>query len=256
MIPHALVATMTVLALLALLVSVMTAEKISSFAAPAPGDPAIVKIFHTVVQRSLDAPSFTVDSFLSYQSPDRTATITSGTGTLVSGQKVIGQRIYLLLGTNAQGVAQWGSGPLSHQADQNYGSTRATEELKMLLGDDSVVRNGDNFTVQQMVAADVISPGNPGQILITYTVYVADDYVTGVAPFLRGWVTIPTSGVPGHLTWARVNEYRSPETTYGNYALVAPITAPPADETVPLATCAHGGYVVVQQSRRVCTLSG
>lgn len=254
MIPHFLVAAMTVLALLALVLSVSSAQKISSFAAPSPGDPAIVSIFHTVVQRSLDAPSFTVDGALNYQSPDRTATIASGTATVQSAQRVIGQRVYLLLGTNAQGVTQWGSGPLSHQVDQYYGPARATQEFTMLLGDDSVVRRGNNFIVQQRVPADYISSGNPGQLLITYTVYVADDRVTGVVALLQGWVTIPTQVPSGHLTWARVDGYQSPESTYGNYGRVAPITAPPGAQTVLLSTCANGGYVVVQQGHRGCSI--
>lgn len=256
MIPHAVLTTMTVLALLALLVSVNSAQRISSFATPASGDPAVVTIFHTVVQHSLQAPSFSVDGALNYQSPNRTATVASGSQTVQSAQKVIGSRVYLYLGTSAQGVAQWGSGPLTHQVDQYYGPTRATQEFTMLLGDSSVVRSANNFIVRQVVPADYISPGNPGQLLITYTVYVASDRVTGVSALLQGWVTIPTQDLAGHLTWARVNGYRSPESTYANYGGVAPITAPPAAQTVALTPCDNGGYEVVQQGHLVCSIYG
>ena len=256
LIPQAILATMSLLALLALVLSVRSAEKISSFATPAPGDPAIVKIFHTVVQRSLDAGSFTLDNYLNFRAPDRTSTTVVGTSQQLFSERVIGQKVYLELGTDAQGQVQWGSAALTHQADVTYGPQRATQELKMLLGDDSVVRSGDNFIVRQVLPADFISQGNPGQVLVTYTVYVADDYVTGVSPRLQGWISVPTSGRPGHFNFVRVNDYRSPETTYSNYGNVAAITAPPLAQTTPMATCADGGYEVVHNGRHVCSIFG
>ena len=256
MIPHFLLAAMSVLALLALIASVSSAQKISSFATPAPGQSAVVAAFRAVLTRSLNAPSFTVDSALNYQSPNRTATIASGTVAVQSPEEVIGQRVYLYLGTNSKGVAQWGSGPLTPQVDQYYGPARATQEFTMLLGDNSVVRSANNFIVKQVVPADFISSGNPGQLRITYTVFVVNNYVTGVTALLEGWVTIPTQNQAGHLTWSRVNGYQSPESTYGNYGRVAPITAPPAAQTSPLTTCANGTYEVVQQGHLVCSIYG
>lgn len=251
LIPHALIAAMSVLALLALLLSVRTAERISSFRPPAPGDPAIVKIFRTVVQRSLGAGSFRVDNLLNYQAPDRTATIN------VSGanEVVIGSTAYLQLGPNSHGAMTWGRAPLTHLADTYYGPFRARQLLEILLGDDSVVRQGDNFVVRQVVAANYISTGNPGQILITYMVYVNGDYVTGVSPLLQGWVTIPVGGSAQHPQWWRVSKFRSPESTFSNYGLVAPITAPPASQTVSLSLCGQS-YRFVQQGHQVCSVFG
>ncbi len=255
-IPHTILAAMTVLAVLALAFSVASAQKISSFATPAPGQSSVVSAFHAVLTRSLTARSFTVDSALNYQSPDRTATIVSGTSAVSSPEKVIGQRAYLFLGNDTKGVAHWGSGPLTPQVNQYYGPLRATQEFTMLLGDDSVVRSANKFIVKQVVPADFISSGNPGQLLITYTVTVANDYVSGVAALLDGWVTIPTQNQAGHLTWSRVDGYQSPESTYTNYGRVPPIIAPPAAQTAPLSTCTNGSYQVVQQGHLVCSIYG
>ena len=252
LIPHALLLAMTVLAAAALLVSMRSAERISSFATPAPGDPAIVKIFHTVVQRSLDAPSFTVDNFLNYQAPDRTSA-SSPSGVT---EMVIGRSVYLELGPDSHGIRTWGRGPLTRLADTTYGPSRAKQILDLLLGANSVVRKGDNFVVRQVVPANFISTGNPGQILVTYSVYVADDYVTGVSPFLQGWVTIPVGGSPARPEWARVSNYRAPESTFANYGpYVAPISPPPPGQAVALALCGQS-YRIVVSGRAFCSLFG
>ena len=57
-IPKSLLAVMTVLALATVGLSLHTSERISYFSTPAPGNPAVVRIFRTVVQRTLDEPSF------------------------------------------------------------------------------------------------------------------------------------------------------------------------------------------------------
>ncbi|MDH2902768.1 MAG: hypothetical protein PXZ08_02295 [Actinomycetota bacterium] len=256
MIPHFLLAAMSALAILALVLSVGSAQRISSFATPAPGEANVVASFHAVVQRSLNASSFTVDHALNYQAPDRTATIATGAAAVAAPQRVIGQRVYLMLGIDARGVAQWGTGALSHQADQFYGPTRATQEFSMLLGDNSVVRAGTGYIVKQVVPADYISSGNPGQLLITYTLTVAGGYVTGVTALLHGWVTIPVQNQAGHLTWTRVNGYQSPESTYTDYGTVARIVAPPSAQTSPLTLCSDGTYALVHQGHGVCSIYG
>lgn len=254
-VPHVLLATMTVLALLAVVASIATADKVSAFAVPKAGDPAVVSIFHRVVQRSLEAPSFTVDAVLKYRAPDRTEVMSSSGGSSSLGVRVIGRTVYLDLGRDAQGNIVWGRGLLSHPADLYYGPLRATQELTMLLGGDSVVRSGDHFIVRQVVPADTISPGNAGQLLITYTVYVADDYVTGVTALLQGWVTIPAAGPTGAVHPTRVDQYQSPGSTYGDYGHLGPIVAP-STPTIPLTSCANGGYLAPLPGSHACSIFG
>ena len=258
MIPHALLAVMTVLALLAVIVSVSTADKISSFPAPQPGAPAVVSAFHRVVQRSLDAPSFVVDSVLHYRAPDRTEAMAAGSSSSSSssGVRVIGTSVYLDLGQDSQGHIRWGRGVLSPQANLYYGPLRATQELKMLLTDNSVTRSAGHYIIHQVSSADAISPGNPGQLLITYTVYVVHGYVTGVAAMLQGWVTILEQGPSGATRRVRVDQYQSPGSTYGNYARVAPIGPPPASQTITLTSCANGGYAVALPGHAGCSIFG
>ena len=256
MIPHALLAVMTVLALLALIVSLSTADKISSFPTPKPGAPTVVAAFHRVVQRSLDAPSFVVDSVLHYRGPDRTEVMASGSDSSSSGVRVIGTSVYLDLGHDSRGHIQWGRGVLSPQANLYYGPLRATQELNMLLADNSVARSAGHYIVHQVSSADAIAPGNPGQLLITYTVYVVHGYVTGVMAMLQGWVTILEQGPSGATLRVRVDQYQSPGSTYGNYARVAPIGPPSATQIILLSSCANGGYAVALPGHAGCSIFG
>ncbi len=255
LIPFALLGLMSVLALLALVVSVSSAARISSFPTPTPGSTADVAALHTVVARSLNATSFTLDDALNFQAPDRSAIIARG-GAEAAPERVIGDRVYLYLGTSATGTPQWGSARLSRAADQYYGPLRATQEITMLGHSNSVVRHGNTFSVQQVVPADFISPGNPGQLLITYSVNVARARVSSVSAVLRGWVTIPSQDQSGRITWERVDGFPSPVSTYSNYDQVAPIVAPPATQTASLRECTNGSYLVVHAGVSSCSLFG
>lgn len=245
LIPQAILATMTILALVALLLSVSTAERISSFAPPASGDPATVAMYRTVVQRTLDAPSFNYDQFLNYQAPDRTATLYAS-----GGERVIGQVAYLALSPS-----QWGRGPLTALADEYYGPSRALKQLQTFAKLTSVVRSGNNFVVRQVVPADSVSPGNPGQVLVTSTVTVRDDYVTSVTAHLTGWFSYPFAGTVDHPVYKRIDQFSAAPVTYGNFGHVPAISAPPAAQTMALTPCGQG-YRVMQSGHSVCSIFG
>jgi len=249
LIPQAILATMTVLAALALVLSVSSAERISRFAAPAPGDPATVAVYRTVVQRTLDAPSFVFDQYLNYQAPDRTSTTFA-----IGGEKVIGRVAYIALNPSSAS-GQWGRGPLTALSDEYYGPTRALKQLQTFVNLKSVVRSGNNFIVRQVVPADSVSPGNPGQVLVTSTVYVNDDYVTSIKAQLSGWFSYPFAGTVSHPQYKRVDQLSAAPVTYSNFGHVAAITAPPAAKTVPLVVCGQG-YRVVQAGHQVCSIFG
>lgn len=248
-IPKTLLAAMTVLALVSVVLSLHTAERISTFSTPAPGQPAIVKIFRTVVQRTLDAPSFSYDQTLNYQAPDRV----KGTGTY-NGIIVVGSDVYLELSTTTSS-SQWGKTPLTSLVDKEVGPVLVTQMLKTLLSLDSVVRVGNNFVAKQVVSADSIYPGNPGQVLITFMIYVSDDYVTSVTPRLNGWMSVPKSGTGGRIEWQRISKYQSMTLTYGNFGNIAPVTAPPVSRTAVLHECT-GSSGIVFANQRLCLPTG
>jgi hypothetical protein len=249
LIPQAILATMTILALVALLLSVNTAERISSFPAPAAGNPAIVAIYRTVIQRTLDAPSFVFDQYLNYQAPDRTATTS-----VIGGEKVIGNVVYLEL-TASGATAKWGRGPLTALDDEYYGPQRALQQLQTFLKIKSVVRSGNNFIVRQVIPADSVARGNPGQVLVTSTVYVEDDYVTSIKAQLSGWFSYPYAGTVRHPKYKRVDRLSALAVTYSSFGQVAAITAPPAAQTVSLSVCGQA-YRVVQSGHQVCSIFG
>ena len=249
LIPQAILATMTILALVALLLSVSTAERISSFPAPAAGNPAIVAIYRTVVQRTLDAPSFDFDQYLDYQAPDRTATTFA-----LGGERVIGNVVYIAL-TSSSSTGEWGRGPLTALADEYYGPARALKQLQTFVNLKSVVRAGNNFIVRQVIPADNVSPGNPGQVLVTSTVYVNDDYVTSIKANFTGWFSYPYAGTVSHPLYKRVDQLSAAPVTYSNFGHVAAITAPAAVQFVPLTVCGQA-YHVVQSGHQVCSIFG
>lgn len=248
-IPQAILGAMTVLAIVALLVSVSTAARISSFAPPPPGRPAVVAAYHAVLLHTLAAPSFTYEGFLDYQAPDRTAT-TYGVG----NERVIGREVYLLVPTSAT-TSHWGRGPLTTLADDYYGPVRALAQLRTFAALTSVVASGSNFVVQQVAPADLVAPGNPGQVQVTSTVTVHGGYVTSIAAQVTGWVSYPYAGTASHPRYRRVDSLTVPAVTYANFGAVVPITAPPAAQTVTLSVCAQG-YRLVLAGSTVCSLVG
>ena len=251
LVPQALLAAMSILALGALLLSISTSEKISSFPSPAPGDPAVVSVFRTVVQRTLDAPSFSFTGFLNYQAPDRTETnLGSGSGFSVGGGLIIiGKEVY----TTPLAIAgKWGKGPLSSTVSQDYGPYRVRVTLETLLKARSVVRVGDHFVVKQVLPADVTGPENPGQILVTSTVYVSDDYVTTIKALVQGWTTIQTAFTNGHYVLRRVASFEAGPETFANFAHVPAINPPPASKTIDLYTCAGSHVIQVAEYVPLC----
>jgi hypothetical protein len=248
-IPQAILGAMTVLAIVALLVSVSTAARISSFAPPPAGSPSVVAAYRAVVQHTLAAPSFTYEGFLNYQAPDRTAT-TYGVG----NERVIGREVYLLLPTGAT-TSHWGRGPLTTLADDYYGPARALTQLRTFATVTSVVASGSNFVVQQVVPADLVAPGNPGQVLVTATVTVSGGYVASIKAQVTGWVSYPYAGTASHPRYRRVDSLSVPAVTYANFGAVVPITAPPAAQTVPLGLCGQQ-YRLVLPGSTVCSLVG
>jgi len=248
LIPQAILATMTVLALVALVLSVSTAEKISRFAAPAAGDAATVAAYHTVIERTLNASSFNYDQILNYQAPDRTSTMYAG------GERVIGKVAYIALNPTSS-TGQWGRGPLTPLADEYYGPARVLKQLQTFATLTSVTRSGNNFIVRQVVPADSVSPGNPGQVLVTSTVYVADDYVSSIAAKLTGWFSYPYAGTVSHPLLRRVDQLAAAPVSYSNFGHVPAITAPSPAKTITLVVCGQG-YRVVQSGHQVCSIFG
>ncbi|MBW4030358.1 MAG: hypothetical protein HIU57_06730 [Acidobacteria bacterium] len=248
-IPHALLATMTVLAIVAMVLSISSAERISHFAAPRAGSPAVVAKYRAVVQRTLDAPSFVYEQFLNYQAPDSTSVATSGGNDLV-----VGRQVYLPL-ASVGSSPRWGRGPLTKLADDYYGPTRALTQLRTFLKITAVVSSGRDFVVQQVLPADVVSPGNPGQVLVTSTVAVSGGYVTSISSNVSGWFSYPYAGTASHPLYKRVDTLTAQPVTYGNFGAVAPITAPPASQTVPLRVCGQG-YQIIESGHHVCSVVG
>jgi hypothetical protein len=251
-IPKLLLAVMTVLALVTVGLSLHTSERISYFSTPAPGNPAVVKIFRTVVQRTLAEPSFNVDSFIDYQAPNLFRVHVAARSSL--DVIVQGHEIYVPIASTATSPL-WGRSPLPPAGDPYFGPDKTLGLLQSLLRSDSVARDGsNNFTVKTVMSASSVDSWDPGQVLATTTVYVSDDLISSVVPNLQGWLTIRVSSFSHgkvHVRWERVSKYRSPTSTFGDYGQVPVITAPPLSETVPIIMC-DGGYGYKVQSRGVC----
>jgi hypothetical protein len=251
-IPQLLFAVVTVLAVLAMVASTHTGERVSYFSTPAPGNPAVVKIFRTVVRRTLAEPSFTVDSFIDYQAPDLFRVHFAYPSSL--DVIVRGHEVYVPIASTTTGT-WWGRSPLPSAVDPYFGPDKALGLLQTLLHADSVARDGnDNFTVTTVMSASSVDSWDPGQVLATLTVYVNDDLISSVVPNLRGWLTIRVSTVSqgkAHVKWERVSKYRSSTSTFGDYGQVTVITAPPFSETVPMILC-DGGYGYKIQARGHC----
>jgi hypothetical protein len=242
---------MTALTVVSVVFSLQTAARVSYFSTPPAGNQAIAAIFRTVVQRSLDAQGFTYNQFLNYRAPDRTAVIAPGVGIIV-----VGNETYVELAgisSSQQHPRKWGETSLTPIVDNQFGPAAATQVLKMLLTALSVTRSGDHFTAQQVVSANSVEPGNAGQILITYVIYVNDDYVTSVTPTYHGWFVIPSPGAS--VDDNHVATYRNSTITYGNFGHVAPITPPSALETVVLEPCS-GPRSFPFGNKRLCVPSG
>jgi len=235
LIPHSLLAAMTVLALGAMLLSVQSAARISVYATPPAADPGLVASFHAVIQRTLDAPNYTYNQLLDYQSPDRV----KGTGTY-SGLVIVGPTVYLQFSTTPS-AHQWGSTALTTGVNQSFGPALVTRLLHTLLTLNSVVRQGSNYVAEQVVAANDVAPGNPGDVLISFDVGVSGGYAVNITPTLHGWLSIPVSGTPGHYVYHRVSSYTSQTSTFTSIGRVPAITAPPVARTVALVACSGTG---------------
>lgn len=249
LIPHALLATMTVLAIVALVFSIGSAERISHFATPRAGTPAVVAKYHAVVQHTLDAPSFTYEQFLNYRAPASTSVTATG-----GSDVVIGHEVYLPLAPVGSSP-RWGRGPLTTLVDDYYGPARALTQLRTFLKIKAVVADGSNFIVQQVLPADVVSPGNPGQVLVTSTVAVSGGYVSSITAHVSGWFSYPYAGSASHPRYRRVDTLDAQAVTYSNFGAVAPISAPPASATVALRTCDQG-FEFIESGRHVCSVVG
>ena len=248
-IPHALLATMTVLAIVAMSFSISSAERISHFAAPRAGDPAVVEKYRAVIQHTLDAPSFTYEQFLNYRAPDSTSVAATG-----GNDVVIGHQVYLPLAPIGSSP-RWGHGTLTTLVDDYYGPARALTQLRTFLTIRAVVSSGNDFIVQQVLPADVVSPGNPGQVLVTSTVAVSGGYVTSISANISGWFSYPYAGTASRPRYRRVDALAAQAVTFANFGAVAPITAPPASQTVPLHVCGQG-YQFIEAGRHVCSVVG
>ena len=249
LIPHALLLSMTVLAIGALLLSVTSAERISYFSAPAAGTPAVIAQYRAVVQHTLDAPSFTYEQFLNYRAPSSTSVASTG-----GSDEVIGNVVYLPVAPVGSSP-RWGRGPLTTLANDYYGPARALTQLRTFLKIKAVVGSGRDFIVQQVLPADVVAPGNPGQVLVTSTVVVSGGYVTSIASNVSGWFSYPYAGTASHPRYKRVDTLTPNPVTFTNFGAVAPITAPPASQTVPLHPCGQG-YQFVESGQHVCSVVG
>jgi hypothetical protein len=234
-IPKSLLAVMTVLALATVGLSLHTSERISYFSTPAPGNRAVVRIFRTVVQRTLDEPSFIFEGIIGYRAPDRFHFHFQGYG--APNVIVVGSEVYIA--PSAPDLSQkWGRGPLTRFADDIYGPQGVLGPLQRLLTAESVVRFGDdNFKVTTVVGANVVSPGSPGQVRLTYTVYVTDDLVSSIVTNEQGWFSVGAPQAKGHIRWERVSKFRFAPQTYGSFGAVPAFSPPPLSRTVPLTLC-------------------
>lgn len=235
-IPFAELALMTVLAVLALTLSVSRNERFSTFAAPPAGNPAVVKVFRTVLTRTLDAPSFTFDHSIDYQAPDRTRMafmVASG----VDAYVVIGDTEYV--GIREANGETWGATPLTKTSDALVGPAAAKADLEGLFTSDAVTQSGDHFTVTSVLPASTFYSEDPGQVELIQTVFVEDDYVTSIADRLVGWVSVPVAQRSGGYTLGRVDQRNLGSVDYGDYGEVRTIAAPPASRVVELVTCSN-----------------
>ena len=231
-IPFAELALMTALALVALGLSVSRNERFSTFPTPPAGSPAVVKVFRTVLTRTLDASSFTFDHSLDYQSPDRTHMsflITSG----VNDYVVVGDTEYVGI---RQGAGEtWAATPLTPSADRVVGPMAATAGLERLMTSDAVTQAGAHFTVTSVVPAADFAAADPGQVQLIQTVYVADDYVSAIASRTVGWVSVPVAKKGGGYTLGRTQHVNLGSIDYGNFGEVRAISAP--THFVELVSC-------------------
>lgn len=262
-------------------ISLRVSGRVSFFSEPPPANPQVLKQFDADVEATLQAPSFTFRSdalggIIEYQAPNRAAYIINSPP-LQFADFAIGDSAYLELSCSGPAMTtipangtlspseaakvlkgancKWGLGRLTASMDSFQGPVRVKDELRDLLKLQSVSRSGTTFFAQQVVPANLVSPGNAGQALLRFTITTS-----------RGFVVAERSTAYGQLSTYLLRKGKPPtaistsritleSVSYSNIGSVLRITPPPRSKTVKLVPCRNPNAVVFG-AKYVCGLDG
>lgn len=235
---------MTVFAFSGAVVSLQTSPDIAYFSPSPAGNAAVVRKFHQEVFATLKAPSLEDrigSAVLDYEAPNRV--LFRGVlvvGTSLKGEIVIGPHYYIALNQNRGVVSQWGRGSLTTRLSDEIGPNAILGELKKLMSISSVTASGSTFVAKEVVGANEVLPGTPGQSLVVVSANTHDGYVVSLRATSYGIFRSPVSTNHG-LTARTLTQIHGVQSNFSKIGLVPSIPTPPETKTVNLIPCPKGG---------------
>jgi hypothetical protein len=215
-----------------------------------------VRAFHAAVETTLEAPSYLYGGDASlgpieYWSPNRTSDLSSSNRVIV-----IGRKSYQELSASGNVVIQWGEGPLTTQISDLFGPVKVKSLLRDLAEVDSVRRERGGFIAEQIVDANVVSPGSAGQSLIVWTVDTRGGFVVSCKGTAYGLFQILLTEPKVVAKAVTAKSLPLGSATYSKIGIVPRITAPPKRDTVKLVPCRNGNMSDYGSSGYVCGTFG
>ena len=234
---------MTVFAFSGAVVSLQTSPVIAYFSPPPAGNAAVVRKFHQEILATLKAPSLEdrIGSVvLDYEAPNRV--LFRGVRVVGSPLKmeiVIGRHYYIALNQNRGVVNQWGRGSLATRLNEEVGPKAILGELKNLMSVSSVVESGSTFVAKEVVNANEVLPGTPGQSLDVVSANAHDGYVVSLRVTSYGMFQSPVFTHGGERSRI-LTQIHGVQTSFSKFGQVPSISTPPETETVNLIPCPKG----------------
>jgi hypothetical protein len=234
---------MTVFAFAGAVISLHTSPAIAFYSQPPASNPAVVGKFHQDVFATLKSPSLEYrigSAVLDYQAPNRV--LSRGlpvVGSSLEMEIVIGPYYYIALNQNQDVVRQWGKGSLTTRLNDEIGPKAVLGELRNLMAFSSVIENGSTFVAKEVVDANEVLPGTPGQSLVVVTVNTHDGYVVSLRATYYGIFRYPIF-THDDVRAQTLTLIHGVQGNFSRFGLVSPISHPPETKTVNLIPCPKG----------------
>ncbi len=225
-------------------IGVSSSPVVVYFSTPAPGSPQTLIMFRELVALTADQQSYVMSSSserVIYQAPDRTEIVPLGKNTAGARHAiVIGHVAYEVMGTNSRGKPQWGEGPATAEIMQTDGPYAAQGLLEQLFAAKSVVQQGNEYTMSEVVPNGfaIYFGDQNGQLLYQVVVHQNDGLISSATISYAGFSTSRVIREVVHFT----DFNRSPA-----------VVPPPANELIQLVPC-QGGGTEIEGTAYVCGL--
>ena len=241
--PFLLIGMLTIFAFSGAVVSLHTSPTIAYFSPQSAGNAVVVRKFHLDVLATLKSPSLEDrigSAVLDYEAPNRV--LSRGVRVVGSPLKmeiVIGPQYYIALDQYRGVVRQWGRGSLTTRLNDEIGPKAILGELKNLMSVTSVTASGSTFVAKEVVGANEVLPGTPGQSLVVVSANTHDGFVVSLRAIFYGIFRSPVF-THGGLRARSLTLIHGVQSNFSKFGLVPSIPTPPETKTVNLIPCPKG----------------